>query len=135
MYTPKEWKNIERLKQHLRRLSSFVCLFVFNCKEMFSEYLKIDYKSPSSPSFFFTRRATALRGAGWLARAVGVFEKEHFWGVKKKIHLNAASGYESVNGRPYASLLLKEKKKAVPRCEVPPHSSFPVVRFVTTFSF
>lgn len=103
------------------------------------EYLEIDNKSPPPLPFFFF---SGCSGDSVFVMMYGSFvpsvssEKRTFFGgggVKKKKKRNAASGYESVNGRSYASLL--KKLKTVLRREVPPHSGFPVVWFCYNLFF
>lgn len=65
---------------------------------------------------------------------VSVLEKKDHVNIWKKKNENAAFGYESISENEWPSVC-KFAQKTVPCREVPPYSNFPVVWFVTTFSF
>lgn len=136
MYTPKEWENTP--KDWSSTLDSWICK-----ENMFWNILHLS-KSDFKRSRIITPPPLAFllgflsQQCFWWWMACSVYQRKKK--EKKKDHMNiwknwnAASGSESISENEWPSVC-KFAEETFPYCEVSPHSNFPVVWFVTTFSF
>lgn len=137
MYTPKEWKNT--LKDWSSTLGSWILEFVKRtCFEICCICQKSDFKrdqgisrQPSPPSWVSVTAMFLMMNGLLLNLSVYLRKKKITWtfGTTEMLLLVTSQSVK-MNGHQYASLL-----KKIPCCEVSPYSNFPVVWFVTTFSF